>query len=176
MTIATYIGHDPGGYNADHAPDATLTTFRAQATTIYYQLRDAHVRAVGAVEGAWTRLTVPDSSLGGFRTELQSVVQSMNLLGPNGSLTNAVLDGSRPIAAWQQVADTTAETLRHIMATLGEALPTIGRLWTEVVKPTAEQVGQAAKKAADLTADLLPWVAVAAVALVLGYVVFSLRR
>lgn len=176
MTIATYLGHDPGGYNADHAPDATLTTFRAQATTIYYQLRDAHIRAAAAVDSMWSRATIPESARTGFNSELASVVQAMGILGPNGSLTNAVLEGSRPISAWQQVADTTRDTIVHILTTLGETVPSIGRLWVEVVKPTVEQAGQAVKNAAELGVDLLPWVAVAVVALVVGYVVFSLRR
>lgn len=150
------------------------TTFRADASRAYQQLRDAHA-------GLWSRLEyvgwlLPDSVVGATETLLNTVLATIGKLAPTGSMTVAVEAGTRTPAQWQSLADTAAESLAAASRNVGEALPSFSRLADEVLVPTINQARAEVSEVVGKGAELVPWIAAALIALVMGYVIFSFRR
>lgn len=150
------------------------TTFRADASRAYQQLRDAHA-------GLWSRLdyvswALPDSVVGATKTALNLALVNIGKLAPTGSMTVAVESGSRTPAQWQSMADATLDLLTTASTNVGQALPSFSRLADEVLVPTINQARAEVSEVVGKGAELVPWVAAALIALVLGYVIFSFRR
>lgn len=93
-------------------------------------------------------------------------------LAPEGSLTNRLWDGTLTFEAWKEQAITVTDTIRYVLKETGSAPYTFGRLWDEVVVPTVKETGELAQKVTGQFFDIIPWVAAALIALVIGYLAF----
>lgn len=150
------------------------STFRAEASNIYLALRQQHADCWTKLESVSWRLD--NAVVGASQTLLNTVLAVLGKLGPTGSMTLAVDQGTRTPAQWQSLADTARESLNACAKNIGEALPTWQRLTDEVLMPTVTEVRAEVTKVASSAADLVPWIAAALIALVMGYVIFSFRR
>lgn len=137
------------------------------------ELRAAHLKAtVLLAVGAWL---LDDGVAGGARTSLSAAGARLASLSVDGVAGRRVLSGEKSIDWWRPQALEVRAAISSTMDAVGGSMPSPSRLWDEVVTPTAAGVVAGVKSSASSFAELVPWISAAAIALVLGYLVFSFR-
>lgn len=162
------------------APILTETrpnTFQAEAVKVWLQLQTLLAELNAKVQSPWTRARIANSVLSGLDTYVKTAgPRSIETLSPSGATTMRVIRGEKTPAWWEAAAQTVRDSLTYVAQQVGAALPTWERIYSEVVAPTASTIATGAKELTTGVADLVPWVAAALIAGVLGYLVFTFRR
>lgn len=146
---------------------------RSLTRDLYDELVSEHARAVTSF-GRWSWL-IPQSAESGLQTLLTRAETEIATLAPEGSATVKLLSGEWSWEKWRERAMQARKDIAWVLAELPVAAYTPSRLWDEVIAPTAATVASKAEAAVQGAATLTPWLAAAAVALAVGYLVFSFR-
>lgn len=93
-------------------------------------------------------------------------------LHPDGPITRRVLLGEKTPQWWGEQADAAKESIVYVRGILQVSVFSWSRAWSEVVVPSAVTTKELAAGAVETSASLVPWLSAAAVALVVGYVLF----
>lgn len=142
-------------------------------TGIVSDLRVAHLKATALLE--LKAFVLDAGAAGGARTSLRAAGTRMASLSPDGAAGQRVLTGERPLTWWRPQAQEVWSAIAWTMQQVDGAMPTPSRFWDEVVTPSASTLAAGVKSSASTLAELVPWVAAAAIALAVAYLVFSFR-
>lgn len=136
---------------------------------MYDELTSELGRAQSRVESvSWhTTLSVESS----WRGSLRMAGAVVATLAPEGSFSMGLYSGRYSWEAWKLRASEVRSLVSTVLDGTNSSPYTAGRFWDEVVRPTSQTVGAAVPTAQQVT-DLVPWVAAALIAAVLGYIVF----
>jgi hypothetical protein len=151
-----------------------FSTFASQSRGVWQSLQQAAMDAASSLE-RWN-FVLFDSVVSGIRSELGVANGIIAKLAPTGEYTLRVQSGDWTPAKWQERADAAAATIADAMAEMHLSAPSFERITNEVIAPTVAEVKADVTKVASVGVDLVPWVAAAIIAGVLGYIVFTFRR
>lgn len=149
-------------------------TFQFEAPKVVASLRAQVAAYLTTAENNSWRL--PDSVVGAARTAAGVFMATADKLASGGALWQRVVSGEKTAAWWQGLADQLASDIRAANGYIGAALPTLQRLTDEVLSPTLQEFGAEVKGLAESGLDALPWVAAAAIALAVVYLVATFKR
>lgn len=114
------------------------------------------------------------------RGSLSMYAGKVDELGPAGRLGQAVLAGTMDEAKWVNVANYVGQGLTALINDLHDADQTVARVWSEIVLPSADELGQDLKDAGNALKNegpgLLKWAVVGLVAIAVVYVTSKVSR
>lgn len=107
------------------------------------RLRAFYAAAVSAVAVA----PVAAEARTGLQTSLKQVQKTLVRLSSTGDLGKGLAAGTVTVERWVSIANAQGDALSQVFATIGQE-NVVGRFWSEVVVPTATDVGTGVKQAA----------------------------
>lgn len=150
-------------------------TFQASAVRVWLELSERLTELTAMTKNPLRRLVIPDSALSGIDTFTKTAPASLAALSPSGGITMRVIRGERSSSWWMEQAATLQSSISDAARYFGQAFPSWERISSEIIQPTAQTVQTGLTEVAKTGADLVPWVAAALIAAVVGYLVFTFR-
>ncbi len=161
---------------------ADFAALKAAATEVHRELVDAYLRAQTQFDRlttsrlysgfSWGTTYVDQGTYDGIESELENAGVYLDKLAPAGSITARLLSGEMTWERWLSEAKGCRFSIDSALKDVGAEQNVWGRFWDEVVDQSVTDIK---KKVLEPTFDLVPWIAAAAVALSVAYVVFAFR-
>ena len=151
-----------------------FSTFQSQSRGVWQSLQSASMDASASL-ARW-RILLFGSVVAAIETELTGANVIIGKLAPDGLYTLKVQSGDWSVAQWQEQADNASAAIADALTQTHASAPTFDRITSEIIAPTVAEVTADVKKAAEVGTELVPWIAAALIAGVLGYIIFTFRR